>query len=61
MRKIYGGRGLSRFGHAIGRRRCRRRQLPGGASRRHHATGRPLGAGTIDPHINYTLQYWQIY
>ena len=31
------------------------------ASRRHHASGRPFAGGTIDPHINYTLQYWQIY
>ena len=31
-------------------------------SRRHDAPpGASRAAGTIDPHINYTLQYWQLY
>ena len=32
-----------------------------GAPRRHDAPAGGSAAGTLDPQINYTLQYWQLY
>ena len=43
-----GGTGLGRIqGRSIAAARC--------------AFWRAQAGGTLDPHINYTLQYWQIY